>query len=61
MKKYIEQIFYEGLGRSIYYPLEDKIKKLNNKKIKKFLIKALKIVYFILAFILAFILFYIRL
>ena len=61
MKEYINQIFYEGLGKSIYCPLEEKINKLKNKKTKKILINTTKILYFVLAIIIALILLYIRL
>ena len=61
MKEYIDQIFYEGIGRSVYYPIEKKIKKLNNEKLEKRLIKILKVIYFIFAIFIAICLFYSRL
>ena len=61
MKEYINQIFYEGLGKSLYYPIENKIKKSKNNNIKNKLIIVTKIIYFIFSLILALILFYIRL
>ena len=60
MKKYMDQIFYEGLGRSIYYPIEKKIKRLKNKKLKNKLVIFTKVIYFIFALLLALILFYIK-
>ena len=53
MKAYIDQIFYEGLGRSVYCPIENKINKLKNDSIKKLLITIVKILYFIVAITLA--------
>lgn len=58
---YINQIFYEGLGKSIYVPLENKIKKINNKKIINKLIIITKVMYMIIALLLAIILFKIKL
>lgn len=58
MKKYIDQIFYEGLGRSIYYPIEKLIDKINNKSIKNIFTIIVKCIYFIVAIIIAFMLFY---
>ena len=61
MKEYLNQIYYEGLGKSIYYPLENKIKKIKNDKYKKNLIIIVKIIYFIFSILLSLILLYIRL
>ena len=59
MKKYIDQIFYEGLGRSIYCPIEKVINKIDNKTIRKVCIVVVKCLYFILAISIAVMLFYI--
>ena len=61
MKKYIDQIFYEGLGKSIYNPIENKINKLKNKKTKKIFTFIVKSIYFIIAIIIAIVLFYSKL
>lgn len=61
MKAYLDQIFYEGLGKSIYYPLEKKIKKINNKDLEKKLILIMKSLYFIFSIFIAICLFYSRL
>ena len=61
MKKYIDQIFYEGLGQSIYHPIENKINKLKNKKTKKIFTFIVKSIYFIIAIIIAIVLFYSKL
>ena len=58
MKKYIDQIFYEGLGRSIYYPIEKLIDKINNKSVKNIFTIIVKCIYFIVAITIAFMLFY---
>lgn len=58
MKKYIDQIFYEGLGRSIYYPIEKLINKINNKNVKSMFTIIVKCLYFIVAITIAFMLFY---
>ncbi len=60
MKEYINQIFYEGLGTSLYIPIENKIKKINNKKINKILIYFYKVIYFIVAIAIAVGIFYIK-
>ena len=61
MKKYIDQIFYEGLGKSVYYPIEKQIKKINNKNIQKIAKISVKTLYIILALFIAFMLFYFKL
>ena len=61
MKKYIEQIFNEGLGTILYRPLEKKILKLKNEKIRYFFLKIYKIIYFILVIIIFFIILFIKL
>lgn len=58
MKKYIDQIFYEGLGRSVYYPIEKLIDKINNKSLKNVFTIIVKCIYFIVAITIAFMLFY---
>ena len=58
MKKYIDQIFYEGLGKSIYYPVEKLINKINNKSVKNIFTIIVKCIYFIVAIAIAFMLFY---
>lgn len=61
MKEYIDQIFYEGLGYSLYVPIENKIKKINNKKLNKILINTYKVVYIVFSIILALIILYVKL
>ena len=58
MKKYIDQIFYEGLGKTIYYPVEKYINKINNKKIRNLFTIVVKCLYFIVAILISFMLFY---
>ena len=61
MKEYIDQVFYEGLGYSLYVPIENKIKKINNKKLNKILINTYKVIYFVFSIILALIILYVKL
>ena len=61
MKEYIEQIFYEGLGYSLYVPIENRIKKINNKKINKILINTYKVIYFVFSIVLTLIILYVKL
>lgn len=58
MKKYVNQIFYEGLGKSIYYPIEKVINKINNKKIRNVFTFIVKCLYFVIAISIAIMLFY---
>jgi len=58
MKKYIDQIFYEGLGKSIYVPIEKLIDKITNKRVRKLFTIIVKCLYFVLAIFIAFMLFY---
>ncbi|MBQ3021472.1 MAG: hypothetical protein IJD92_04550 [Bacilli bacterium] len=58
MKKYIDQIYYEGLGKSIYYPLEKLINKINNNSVRKIINIILKSLYFIIALFIAIMLCY---
>lgn len=60
MKEYIDQIFYEGLGYSLYVPIENKIKKINNKKLNKIIINTYKVVYIVFSIILALIILYVK-
>lgn len=53
MKEYIDQIFYEGLGYSLYVPVEKLINKINNKKINKILINTYKFLYFVFSIAIA--------
>lgn len=61
MKKYIDQIFYEGLGYSLYVPVEKLINKINNKKLSKILINTYKFLYFVFSLIIALIILYVKL
>lgn len=61
MKKYIDQIFYEGLGYSLYVPIEKLISKINNKKLSKILINMYKILYFIFSIAIAIFILYVKL
>ena len=58
MKKYIDQIFYEGLGKSLYYPIENIINKITNDNLKKVFTIIVKCLYFVVAISIAFMLFY---
>lgn len=60
MKAYIDQIFYEGLGKSVYCPIENKINKIKNDNTKKVLIGIVKVLYFIIAISIAFMLCYFK-
>lgn len=53
MKGYIDQIFYEGLGYSLYVPVEKLINKINNKKISEILINTYKFLYFVFSIAIA--------
>ena len=69
MKKYIDQIFYEGLGYSLYVPIEKliskinnkKLSKINNKKLSKILINMYKTLYFIFSIAIAIFILYVKL
>ena len=61
MKEYIDQIFYEGLGYSLYVPGEKLINKINNKKLSKILINTYKFLYFVFSLIIALIILYAKL
>lgn len=61
MKEYIDQIFYEGLGYSLYVPIENIIKKINNKKLNKILINTYKVIYFVFSIVLTLIILYVKL
>ncbi len=61
MKEYIDQIFYEGLGYSLYVPVEKLINKINNKKLSKILINTYKFLYFVFSLIIALIILYVKL
>ena len=58
MKKYIDQIFYEGLGKTIYVPLEKKIDRIKNKRVRNAFTVIVKCLYFVLAIFIAVMLFY---
>lgn len=60
MKEYIDQIFYEGLGYSLYVPVEKLINKINNKKLSKILISIYKILYFVFSIAVALIILYVK-
>lgn len=60
MKEYINQIFYEGLGYSLYVPVEKLINKINNKKLSKILISTYKILYFVFSIAIALIILYVK-
>lgn len=61
MKEYIDQIFYEGLGYSLYVPVEKLINKINNKKLSKILINTYKFLYFVFSLIISLIILYVKL
>lgn len=60
MKEYIDQIFYEGLGYSLYVPVEKLINKINNKKLRKILINTYKILYFVFSIAIAIFILYVK-
>ena len=57
MKEYIKQIYDEGLGFSVYKPIEKKIKKIKNKDLKKTCSILFKVIYMLLAIMISIILF----
>lgn len=59
MKGYINQIFEEGLGSTIFKPIKGQIDKHTKGNINKILTSILKFVYIILAILIAFCLFYV--
>lgn len=61
MKEYIDQIFNEGLGYSLYVPVEKLINKINNKKLSKILISTYKILYFVFSIAIVLIILYVKL
>lgn len=60
MKEYIDQIFYEGLGYSLYVPIEKLINKINNKKLSKIIVNMYKILYFVFSIAIALIILYVK-
>lgn len=60
MKEYIDQIFYEGLGYSLYVPVEKLINKINNKKLSKIIVNMYKILYFVFSIAIALIILYVK-
>ena len=56
MMNYLNQIFYEGLGKSVYLPIENKIKKISKK-----LVFLWKFIYLLIALAIAVILLVTRL
>lgn len=58
MKKYIDQIFYEGLGESVYCPIEKLINKINNYTVRLVFTFIVKLLYFVLAIAISIMLFY---
>ena len=61
MKKYIEQIFNEGIGNFLYRPTEKRINMIKNKKIKKLFLKAYRIIYLLIVIVLFFVILYLKL
>ena len=57
MREYVEQIYNEGLGLTLYKPVENKLKKIKNNKLKKILINVYKFLYLLLAIIISIALF----
>ena len=58
MKKYIDQIFYEGLGKTVYFPIEKQIIKIQNITLQKMFTIIVKSLYLIVALFIAIMLFY---
>lgn len=61
MKKYIDQIFYEGLGYSLYVPVENKIKSIKDTKLKNILLYTYKTFYLIISLLIAILIVYYKL
>ncbi len=59
MKEYIKQVYEEGLGKTVYIPIKQKIDKNTKGSSNVILTKLIKIIYGIIALIIAFILFYV--
>lgn len=57
MKEYIKQIYEEGLGLSVYKPIEKKIKKIKNIDLRKYLSNVYKVIYMLLAITISILLF----
>jgi len=57
MKEYVEQIYNEGLGLILYTPVEKKLKKIKNSKLKNSIIFLYKGIYLVFASIIAILLF----
>ena len=57
-KKYTKQIYEEGLGASVFVPVDEAIKSKTKKKTRKFLSLSWKIFYTILAILVAALLFW---
>ena len=57
MKKYVEQIYNEGLGLTIYKPIANLIEKIKCSGLKRVLICLYKIIYLIFAIAISIILF----
>ena len=58
MKKYIDQIYNEGLGTTLYIPIEKKLNNINKESLRKIFIKIYRVLYFIFAIVLAIIILY---
>lgn len=57
MKEYVKQIYNEGLGLTIYKPVEKRILKLKDSGIKRFLMYLYKGIYLVFAVIISIVLF----
>ena len=47
MKNYLDQIYYEGLGYTLFVPVEKRINKICNKSLKKSLLNVYRFIYLI--------------
>ena len=59
MRSIINQIYYEGIGKSIYVPVENIINNIKNDYIKDFLLYIVRFLYLFLIIMIAAFLFYI--
>lgn len=53
MKEYVKQIYNEGLGLTLYKPIEKVLKKIKNNNMKNMLLGVYKFLYMLLAIVIA--------
>ena len=59
MRNIINQIYYEGIGKSIYEPIENIINSIKNNYVRDFLLYIIRFLYLLLIILIAIFLFYI--